>query len=54
MLIHERISENQMNKYHLLCNYAPTSTAEEAEVERFYEHQQDLLEETPKEDVLSL
>ena len=53
MLIHERISENQMNKYHLLCNYAPTSNAE-AEVERFYEHQQDLLEETPKEDVLSL
>ena len=33
--------------------YAPTSNAE-AEVERFYENQQDLLEETPKEDVLSL
>ena len=28
--------------------YAPTSNAEEAEVERFYEHLQDLLELTPK------
>ena len=32
--------------------YAPTSNAEEAEVERFYEDLQDLLELTPKEDVL--
>ena len=32
--------------------YAPTSHAEEAEVERFYEHLQDLLELTPKKDVL--
>ena len=32
--------------------YAPTSNAEEAEVERFYEDQQDLLELTPKKDVL--
>ena len=31
---------------------APTSNAEEAEVERFYEHLQDLLELTPKKDVL--
>ena len=31
---------------------APTSNAEEAEVERFYEEQQDLLELTPKKDVL--
>ena len=29
----------------------PTSNAEEAEVERFYEDLQDLLELTPKEDV---
>ena len=29
--------------------YAPTSNAEEAEVERFYEDLQDLLELTPKE-----
>ena len=28
--------------------YAPTSNAEEAEVERFYENLQDLLELTPK------
>ena len=32
--------------------YAPTSKAEEAEVELFYEHLQDLLELTPKKDVL--
>ncbi|XP_060266750.1 craniofacial development protein 2-like, partial [Ovis aries] len=32
--------------------YAPTSNAEEAEVERFYEDLQDLLELTPKEDIL--
>ena len=32
--------------------YAATSNAEEAEVERFYEDLQDLLELTPKTDVL--
>ena len=32
--------------------YAPTSNAEAAEVERFYEDLQDLLELTPKKDVL--
>ena len=32
--------------------YAPTSNAEEAEVEWFYEDLQDLLELTPKRDVL--
>ena len=32
--------------------YAPTSNAEEADVERFYEELQDLLELTPKKDVL--
>src|SRR5574337_952793 len=32
--------------------YAPTSKAEEAEVEQFYEDLQDLLELTPKKDVL--
>ena len=32
--------------------HAPTSNAEEAEVERFYEDLQDLLELTPKKDVL--
>ena len=34
--------------------YASTSNAEEAEVERFYEDLQDLLELTPKKDVLLL
>ena len=32
--------------------YAPTSNAEEAEVQQFYEYLQDLLELTPKKDVL--
>ena len=32
--------------------YAPNSNAEEAEVEWFYEDLQDLLELTPKKDVL--
>ena len=32
--------------------YAPTSNAEEAEVEQFYEDLQDLLELTPRKDVL--
>ena len=32
--------------------YAPTSNAEEAEVEWVYEDLQDLLEQTPKKDVL--
>ena len=32
--------------------YAPTNDAEEAEVEQFYEDLQDLLELTPKKDVL--
>ena len=32
--------------------YAPTSNAEEAEVEWFYDDLQDLLERTPKKDVL--
>ena len=34
--------------------YAKTSNAEEAEVEWFYEDLQDLLELTPKKDVLSI
>ena len=32
--------------------YAPTSNTEDTEVERFYEDLQDLLELTPKKDVL--
>ena len=34
--------------------YAPASNTEEAEVEWFYEDLQDLLELTPKKDILSL
>ena len=34
--------------------YAPTSNAEEAEVERFYEDLQDLLELTPKKVILCI
>ena len=36
----------------VIQNYAPTSNAEEAEVEWFYEDLQDLLELTPQKDVL--
>ena len=36
----------------VIQDYAPTSNTEEAEDERFYEHLQDLLELTPKKDVL--
>ena len=36
----------------LIQVYAPTSNAEEAEVERFYEDPQDLLEVTPQKYVL--
>ena len=37
----------------VIQDYAPTSNAEEAEIERFYEDLQDLLKElTPKKDVL--
>ena len=32
--------------------YAPTSYAEETEIEQFYEDLQDLLELTPKKDVI--
>ena len=35
----------------VIQDHAPTSNAEEAEVERFYEDLQDLLELTPKKDV---
>ena len=36
----------------VIQNYGPTSITEEAEVEQFYEDLQDLLEQTPKKDVL--
>ena len=36
----------------VIQGYALTSNAEEAEVEQFYEDLQDLLELTPKKDVL--
>ena len=36
----------------VIQGYVPTSNAEEAEVERFYEDLQDRLELTPKKDVL--
>ena len=32
--------------------YAPTTDAEEAEADQFYEDLQDLLEQTPKKDIL--
>ena len=36
----------------VIQDYAPTNNTEEAEVERFYEDLQDLLELTPEKDVL--
>ena len=42
----------QTIQYHSNPSLCPTSNAEEAEVERFYEDLQDLLELTPKKDVL--
>ena len=36
----------------VIQGYAPTSNAEEAEVKQFYEDLPDLLELTPKKDVL--
>ena len=42
----------QTIQYHSHPSLCPTSNAEEAEVERFYEDLQDLLELTPKKDVL--
>ena len=36
----------------VIQDYAPTSNAEKAEVEQFYEDLQDLLEWTPKKDVI--
>ena len=39
-------------EYQVIQAYAPTSNAEEADVERFYADLQDLLELTPKRDVL--
>ena len=35
----------------VIQGYTPTSNAEEAEVERFYEDPQDLLELTPKKNM---
>ena len=46
------LSPRQTIQYHGNPVYAPTSNAEEAKVERFYEDLQDLLELTPKKDVL--
>ena len=42
----------QTIQYHGDPSYAPTSNAEEAEVEQFYADLQDLLELTPKKDAL--
>ena len=41
----------QTIQYHSNPSFAPTSNAEEAEVEWFYEDLQDLLELTPQKDV---
>ena len=45
-------SPRQTIQYHSNLSLCPTSNAEEAEVEQFYEDLQDLLELTPKKDAL--
>ena len=42
----------QTTQYHDNTSLSPSSNAEEAEVEQFYEDLQDLLELTPKKDIL--
>ena len=46
------ISVHFQGKRTVIQVYAPTNNAEEAKVEQFYEDLQDLLELTPKKDVL--
>ena len=46
------LSPRQTIQRHGIQVYAPTSNAEETEVERFYEDLQDLLEPTPKKEIL--
>ena len=43
---------SKANQFTVIQFYAPTTNAEEAKVERFYEDLKDLLELTPKKDVL--
>ena len=50
-MISVRLQEKPFN-ITVIQVYAPTSNTEEAEVERFYEDLQDLVELTPKKDVL--
>ena len=51
-MISVRFKGKQFN-IRVIQAYAPTSNGEEAEVEQFYEDLKDLLELTPKKDVLS-
>ena len=51
-MISVRLQGKPFNITVIQVYYAPTSNAEEAEVERFYEDLQDLLELTPKKDAL--
>ena len=46
------ISKANHGNIMVILVYAPTSNAEEVEIEQFYEDLQDLLELTPKKDVL--
>ena len=51
-MISVRFQGKPFNITVIQCDYALTSNAEEAEVEQFYEEIKDLLELTPKKDVL--
>ena len=50
--IHRKTIEKKKVLMTWITSLCPTSNAEEAEVERFYEDLQDLLALTPKKDVL--
>ena len=51
-MISVRFQGKPFNITVIQCDYALTSNAEEAEVEQFYEEIKDLLELTPKKDIL--
>ena len=51
-MISVQFQGNPSNPITVIQAYAPNSNAEEAEVERFYEDLQDLLELTAQKDVL--
>ena len=52
LVLEDLVGLDRTIQYHSNPSLCPNHTAEEAEVERFYEDLQDLLELTPQKDVL--